>query len=119
MLTTVTSYGRLASRPMSNNGEVEYDGTSYFFTWQNSRMAQDIAANKHVQLDFRAEKRFLFMAVQGEARVLHDKRVMKDHWHQELEQWFKDGIDTEGLVMLVVEARRIQWWGEQDGHIQR
>ncbi len=118
MLTTITSHGRLASRPMSNNGEVEYDGTSYFFTWEDSRMAQDISANKHVQLDFRAEKRFLFLAVQGEARVLHDKRVMKDHWHKELEQWFKDGLDTEGLVMLVVDAKRIQWWGEEDGSIE-
>ena len=33
MLTTTTENGALASRPMSNNGEVEYDGNSYFFTW--------------------------------------------------------------------------------------
>lgn len=118
MLTTVSSYGRLASRPMSNNGEVEYDGTSYFFTWADSRMARDIGENHHVQLNFRADKGFLFVAVQGEARVLTDRRVMKDHWHDELRQWFKDGLDTEGLVMLVVDAKRIQWWGEDDGHIE-
>ncbi|ASN79987.1 pyridoxamine 5'-phosphate oxidase family protein [Deinococcus ficus] len=118
MLTTVSSYGRLASRPMSNNGEVEYDGTSYFFTWADSRMVRDISENHHVQLNFRADKGFLFVAVQGEARVLTDRRVMKDHWHDELRQWFKDGLDTEGLVMLVVDAKRIQWWGEDDGHIE-
>ncbi len=118
LLTTVSSHGRLASRPMSNNGEVEYDGTSYFFTWANSRMVRDIQANKHVQLGFRAEKGFLFVAVQGEARVLTDRRVMKDHWHEELRQWFGDGLETEGLVMLVVDAKRIQWWGEEDGTIE-
>ncbi|SEI89744.1 General stress protein 26 [Deinococcus reticulitermitis] len=118
MLTTVSSYGRLASRPMSNNGEVEYDGTSYFFTWADSRMVHDIQHNHHVQLSFRADKGFLFVAVQGEARVLTDRRVMKDHWHEELRQWFKDGLDTEGMVMLVVDARRIQWWGEEDGEVE-
>lgn len=118
-LTTVSDYGRLASRPMSNNGEVEYDGTSYFFTWADSRMARDIRDNHHVQLNFRADQGFLFVAVQGEARVLTDRRVMKEHWHKELEQWFKDGLDTEGLVMLVVDARRIQWWGEDEGQIER
>lgn len=114
-LTTVSDYGRLASRPMSNNAEVDYDGTSYFFTWADSRMVKDIEKNKHVALNFKSEREFLFVSVQGEARVLHDKRVMKDHWHKELEQWFKDGLDTEGLVMLVVDAKRIQWWGAEDG----
>ncbi|MPY66825.1 pyridoxamine 5'-phosphate oxidase [Deinococcus sp. SDU3-2] len=118
LLTTVSSHGRLASRPMSNNGEVEYNGTSYFFTWADSRMAKDIAGNKHVQLNFKADKGFLFVSVQGEARVLTDRRVMKDHWHEELRQWFKEGLDTEGLVMLVVDAKRIQWWGEEDGQIE-
>ncbi|PTA68009.1 pyridoxamine 5'-phosphate oxidase family protein [Deinococcus arcticus] len=118
LLTTVSSHGQLASRPMSNNGEVEYDGTSYFFTWADSRAARDIEKNSHVVLNFKAKKGFLFVAVQGHARVLHDRRVMKDHWHPELERWFKGGLDTEGLVMLVVDARRIQWWGEEDGKIE-
>ncbi|MDO4263521.1 MAG: pyridoxamine 5'-phosphate oxidase family protein [Deinococcus sp.] len=118
MLTTVSDYGRLASRPMSNNGEVEYDGTSYFFTWADSRMVHDIEKNKHVQLNFKSDKGFLFVAVQGEARVLTDRRVMKDHWHEELRQWFKEGLETEGLVMLGVDARRIQWWGEDDGEVE-
>lgn len=118
MLTTVSSFGRLASRPMSNNGEVEYDGTTYFFTWDDSRMAKDIRKNKHVQLNFRADKGFLFVSVQGEARVLHDKRVMKDHWREELRQWFEDGLDTPGIALLRVDAKRIQWWGEEDGEIE-
>lgn len=118
LLTTVSDYGRLASRPMSNNGEVEYDGTSRFFTWEDSRMVRDIERNKHVQLGFRAEKGFLFVAVQGEARVLRDRRVMQEHWHEELRRWFEDGLDTEGLVMLVVNAKRIQWWGEDDGAVE-
>ncbi|GHF62355.1 general stress protein 26 [Deinococcus metalli] len=118
MLTTVTSYGRLASRPMSNNGEVEYDGTSYFYTWADSRAARDIEKNKHVQLNFRAEKSFLFVAVQGEATLTDDRSAMQEHWHKELEQWFKDGLDTPGLTMIEVKAKRVNWWGEDDGEIE-
>lgn len=35
-LTTVTDSGELATRPMSNNGDVEYDGNSYYFTFEQS-----------------------------------------------------------------------------------
>ena len=56
MLTTVTSYGHLGGRPMSNNGEVEYDGTSYFFTWADSRMAQDIDAEIDADLEKQVAK---------------------------------------------------------------
>jgi hypothetical protein len=33
MLTTRTESGLMASRPMSNKGEVEYRGNSYCFSW--------------------------------------------------------------------------------------
>ena len=32
MLSTRTASGEIASRPMSNNGDVNYDGDSYVFT---------------------------------------------------------------------------------------
>ncbi|MVN87285.1 pyridoxamine 5'-phosphate oxidase [Deinococcus sp. HMF7620] len=118
LLTTVTSYGHLGSRPMSNNGEVDYDGTSYFFTWAESRAARDIEKNKHVQLNFQAQKRTLFIAVQGEATLTSDREAMEPHWQSSLEQWFKDGLDTPGLTMIQVEARRIKWWGEEEGELE-
>ncbi len=31
ILSTHTDGGRIANRPMSNNGDVKYDGTSYYF----------------------------------------------------------------------------------------
>jgi general stress protein 26 len=33
-LTTHAPGGAIGARPMSNNSEVEYDGDSYFFTYQ-------------------------------------------------------------------------------------
>ena len=59
MLTTRTAGGVLTARPMSNNGEVDYDGDSYYFTWKDSRMVSDIQRQSKVSLTFQGEKAFL------------------------------------------------------------
>lgn len=42
MLATHTGGGGIAMRPMSNNGEVDYDGDPYYFAWAAARMVADI-----------------------------------------------------------------------------
>jgi general stress protein 26 len=118
MLTTHTDDGEIAARPMSNNGEVEYDGNSYYFTWDKSRMVTDIKRNSKVLLSFQGKKG-LFVAVQGEAGVIRDKKRFKEHWTSDLDQWFEDGVDTKGLVMIKVVATRIDYWdGEENGEVE-
>jgi general stress protein 26 len=117
MLSTHTDGGAIAGRPMSNNGDVEYDGDSYYFTWEQSRMVADIGKNPKVSLGFQGKRAFL-VAVEGEAEVIRDKDQFEAHWQDELEQWFKDGVDTKGLVMIKVHATRIHYWdGEEDGEV--
>ena len=53
MLTTRTDSGQLATRPMSNNGEVEYDGDSFYFSWDSARIVSDIGRDPHVALSFK------------------------------------------------------------------
>jgi general stress protein 26 len=118
MLTTHTEDGELAARPMSNNGEVEYDGKSYYFTWDKSRMVADIKRDPKVLLSFAGKKGF-FVAVQGEAKVIRDKKKFAEHLSSDLDQWFEDGVDTKGLAMIKVEATRIDYWdGEENGEVQ-
>lgn len=113
MFTTVGGLGSMSSRPMSNNGEVEYDGHSYFFTWEKSRLAKDIMANPQVSLSFEAPKQ-LFISVAGKARLIRSRSKMEPFWLKELEQWFKEGIDTPGLVMIHVKANRIRYWQKEE-----
>lgn len=42
MMATRSPNGTLTARPMSNNGDVEYRGDSYFFAYQNSRTIAEI-----------------------------------------------------------------------------
>lgn len=83
-------------------------------------MVTDVQRDAKVALEFQGhDENFLFVQVQGKARILTSKRAMAEHWQPELERWFKDGLDTEGLVMLRVDATRIAYWSvDGDGVIE-
>jgi len=48
MMATRSPNGTMTARPMSNNGDVEYRGDSYFFAYQDSRKIADLQADPHV-----------------------------------------------------------------------
>lgn len=124
MLTTRTDGGQLATRPMSNNGEVEYDGDSFYFSWDSARTISDIAREPQVALSFQGSaglrgKPPLFVAVEGTAKIVRDKGGFAAHWSLDLERWFPGGIDTKGMVMLHVHADRIHYWdGTDEGEVK-
>ena len=123
MLFTRTEGGELAGRPMSNNGEVEYDGDSYFFAYDSTRTARDIAANPKVGLSYQGSKGLLgkppiFIAIEGEASLVRDRQAFVERWSKDLERWFPQGVDTPGLVMIKVGATRIHYWhGDDEGDV--
>lgn len=117
MLSTHTDGGAIAGRPMSNNRNVDYDGSSYYFTLDDTRMVDDIKANPKVALAFQGTKAFL-VAVEGKADLIRDRQAFKEHWSPDIDKWFADGIDTEGLVMIKVVAERAHYWdGEDEGEV--
>lgn len=117
MLLTHSEGGTIAGRPMSNNGEVDYDGDSFYFTWEDAKMVADIESDPKVTLTFQGDKAFA-VAVEGEAALVRDKAEFAQHWTAGLDDWFKDGIDTKGVVMINVRAARIHYWnGEDEGEV--
>ena len=118
MLMTRTDGGAIAGRPMSNNGDVEYDGDSYYFTMSDARMVADIEADPTVSLAFQGDDMFM-VAVQGKGDIVRDKAAFGDHWNPDLDDWFEDGVDTAGLVMIKVSAERVHYWGgEENGEVK-
>ena len=72
MFSTHTENGAIASRPMSNNAQVEYDGDNYFFALDSTRVVTDIRANPNVSLGFQGKGGLLgmkprFVAIEGRA----------------------------------------------------
>ncbi len=124
MLATHGPDGTIAARPMSNNREVDYDGDSYYFTWDSSLMVADIGRDPGVTLTFQGKAGLLgmrpfFVAVEGDADVIRDKARFEEHWTKGLDRWFEQGVDTPGLVMIHVRATRIHYWdGEDEGEVK-
>ncbi|KTT51602.1 pyridoxamine 5'-phosphate oxidase family protein [Pseudomonas oryzihabitans] len=121
MLTTGS--GRLTSRPMSNNGDVEYDGDSWFYAYDDSAKIRDIEADPAVGLTFSEGKSLLgkpgiFIAIDGRAQLIRDKAQFEAHWTKSLDRWFPQGTDTPGMILIKVHAERIRYWdGEEEGEL--
>lgn len=117
-LTTRTDGGEIAARPMSNNADVEYDGDSFYFTDDTARMVRDIERDPAVGLQFSGKDGF-FVAVEGKAELIRDRKAFAEHWNADLDHWFEDGVETSGLVMIRIGARRVKYWdGEENGEVR-
>ncbi len=117
ILSTHGEGGVLASRPMSNNGDVALDATSYYFTNEDTGAASDIRRDNNVALGFQGADGF-YLTLEGVAAIVRDRERFAEHWTPALDRWFPDGPDTPGLVMLEVEASRLHYWdGADDGEI--
>lgn len=122
ILSTHTVDGEIASRPMSNNGDVTYNGTSYYFTFEQARSVTDIQRDPKVALGFTSEGSIfadgLYVAAEGTAELIRDKTAFKEHWTPDLDKWFDKGVDTPGLVLIKVRATRVTYWqGEEEGEV--
>jgi len=118
MLTTKAEDGYLRSRPMSNNGEVEFDGDVWFFSAADSRKVADIEGDPFVELSYSDPKRFLFISMSGEAAIVHDVAKKRELWIEDLERWFEDGPESEDVVLIKVTPSVVAYWdGEKDEEI--
>jgi general stress protein 26 len=123
ILSTLTDNREIANRPMSNNGDVTYDGTSYYFTTDQTRTVSDIEKNPKVALGFSSEGGLfasgIYVAVEGQAELIRDKAAFQQHWTSDLDKWFEKGADTPGLVLIKVTAKRATYWkGTEEGEVE-
>ena len=123
VLSTHTEGGEIANRPMSNNGDVAYDGTSYYFSYEQARAVSDIQRNPKVALGFSSGaglfSQGIYVAVEGTAELIRDKAAFRRHWTSDLDKWFDNGVETPGIVLIKVKASRATYWnGRDEGEVE-
>ena len=118
MFTTHATDGELRSRPMSNNGEVEFDGDVWFFSAAESRKVEEIEADPQVHLAYADTENFRFISMSGEAKIVRDVEKKTELWMEELERWFEDGPESEDVVLIKVTPSVVAYWsGEDEGEV--
>lgn len=113
IVSTHAAEGGIACRPMSNNGDVKYDGTSFFFSYEQASCVSDIERDPRVALGDSSSGIIggsVYIAVEGTATLVRDKSAFEQHWNPDLDIWFENGVDTPGLVLIQVKAKRIKTW---------
>ena len=125
MLVT-RSNGSVRGRPMSNNGKVEYDGDSWFFSLRETGKVQEIEADPRVELAYLATERGTWVSIEGTAEIVEDDDRKRELWDDQLSQWFQSGPEDDDLILLKVRADRVHAWAngeetivERGGRVER
>lgn len=110
MLTTTDDDGTLRSRPMSTNGNVEFDGDVYFFTYGHTHKVLEAQHNPQVNVAFSDPKSQNYVSLSGTASLIRDKDKMKEMWQPQLKAWFPNGLDEPDIALLKVSAHKGEYW---------
>ena len=110
MLTTLDADGRLYSRPMAHNGNVEFDGDVWFFTYANSHKVHEIETRPQVNVSFASPQDQSYVSLAGRAELVRDKAKMQQLWDPSLRAWFPDGLDTPEIALLKINVEKAQYW---------
>ena len=116
MMQTVGEHG-VNTRPMSNNGEVQYDGDNWFFARRDSTKVGEILADDRVHLTFADNEGANFISVWGSGEIVDDVDLKKKLWQKSLEGWFENGPEDPEVTLIKVSANKIQTWGRMGDHV--
>ena len=118
MFTTMTADGKHVSRPMAVQ-KTEFDGDLWFFAYDDSDKARQIATHPEVNVSFSNDKKSEWTSVSGTAEVVHDRQKVEELWAKPLEAWFPDGQETAGLALIKVHADTAEYWDASDSKIKQ
>ncbi len=118
MFTTMTADGKHVSRPMALQ-DAEFDGDLWFFTYDDSDKAQQIASHPEVNVAFSNPKDSEWTSVSGTAEIVHDRAKMEELYTKFLEVWFPDGLETPGIALIKVHADTAEYWDASDSKVKQ
>ena len=113
LFSTRGDEGQLHARPMSNNGQVEWEGRSWFFAPSDGRLVAELDADPQAVAAYRAEESYDFISISGRATLETDQELKKQYWLPELERWFPNGLEDPNVTLIRLDAEHADWWTEE------
>lgn len=108
-VTTRGPDGTLRSRPMVNQ-EMAKGGPLWFFTGSDTHKASDIIADPHVNVSYSDPAAQRCISVSGIAKIINDRRKMRQLWRPAYAQWLPQGINDPDLSLLEIGIDHIGYW---------
>lgn len=108
MLTSTGQDGLLRSRPIATT-EAEHNGELWFFIYDDSDKANEIARNSQVNLSY-SDNAGTHVSISGIARVAQDRQRMERLWNPLFRAWFPKALDEPGIALLCVAIEECEFW---------
>ena len=118
MLTTTGSDGIPSSRPMWVQ-EVDQLGQIWFFTSTSSFLIQQVRQNPKVHVTFADSGKNKFLTAHAMASEVQDIKKMQELWDPTLKAWFKEGLETPGIVLLKLRMDDAEYWDSPNSAVVR
>lgn len=118
MLTTMDN-GCLRSRPMAINGQIDADGSLWFFTDVTSHKVTEVEHQHQVNVSFAAPDKQRYVSLSGTATVIRDRTKMQELWRPELKAWFPKELDEPNIALLKVSAETAEYWDAPAGWVAK
>ena len=118
MISTLGADSVPSSRPMYVQ-EVDELGQIWFFTSTSTHLIERIRSNPTVHVTFADTDKNKFLTTIAHATEVHDKDKMKELWNPSLKAWFKDELETPGIVLLKLQPEQAEYWDSPDSAVVR
>jgi general stress protein 26 len=118
MLTTVDGDGELHSRPMATQ-DVDFDGTLWFLAAADSEKAADLERDARVNVSYSDEDRSRYVSLFGSARLVKDRKRIRELWRPALKAWFPRGLRDPELTLLEVTVTGGEYWDAPSSRLVR
>jgi len=96
----------------------EFIGTLWFFPDRDSRKVRELELDPNMSLIFQNDGESAYMHLFGQARVVEDKKKMKDLYNPLLKTWFPQGLDDPRMTLIRFEADHGDFWDSPGGTLQ-
>lgn len=106
MVTTVDERGTLSSRPITVQ-EIDDSGDVWFVVDRRADWVRDGVDAVNVAL---VDDGATWVSVAGRGVLVDDADRLERFWDPVLDAWFPDGPQTDGVVVMHVQADRWEYW---------